>query len=33
MVEIFESMEIWNGATPFAAGTINAKAFKSGCLF
>lgn len=28
MVEIFESMEIWNGATPFAAGTINAKAFK-----
>ena len=28
MVKIFESIEIWNGATPFAAGTINAKAFK-----
>ena len=28
MIEIFESIEIWNGATPFAAGTINAKAFK-----
>lgn len=28
MVEIFETIEIWNGATPFASGTINAKAFK-----
>lgn len=27
MAEIFESMEIWNGATPFATGTINTKAF------
>ena len=28
MIEIFESIEIWNGATPFAEGTINQKAFQ-----
>ena len=33
MVEIFESIEIWNGATPFAAGTIKLRHSKSGCLF
>ena len=33
MIEIFESMEIWNGATPFASGTINAKAFKAWLSF
>lgn len=27
MIEIFQSMEIWNGATPFMEGTINGKAF------
>ena len=27
MIEIFDSMEIWNGATPFMEGTINEKAF------
>lgn len=33
MIEIFESMEIWNGATPFAEGTINAKAFHAWLSF
>lgn len=33
MIEIFQSIEIWNGATPFMEGTINGKAFHAWLSF
>lgn len=33
MIEIFESIEIWNGATPFMEGTFNSKTFHAWLRF